>query len=107
MQLTLKSYIMKTQTIITPTGKTLRFIPSNDFMSILEVDSMAFDFEIHHHHNNLVEAIAFREFHIDSEDPATRAIEQALLTYCLSFSLFELYYEDGIPCLTHTFGIEI
>jgi hypothetical protein len=99
---------MKSQTIKTPSGKIITFIPGTDYMSILQTeDYMAFDFELHPDRNDATKAIAFREFHIYAAEPLIRNYEQALLNYCLSFGLFELCYEDGIPCLTHTFNIKL
>lgn len=68
-------------------------VSTNDYLTI--------DFEFHYY-KDLKKTTLFREFHIDSPDPLTRAIEQALFLKFCSYGYFDICYEDGIPCLSKT-----
>ena len=103
---------METQ-ITTPNGNTLFFhqiekpehygMPGIPNGIIIDPHSFfALDFEIHQYDTH---TILFREFHIDSTDTLTAQFERAALNLMLRYCLFELTYEDGIPCLSHKINL--
>ena len=60
----------------------------------------SFDFEYHKYDCGKI--TLFREFHLNSSNPLISALDKAILDLCLQYCIFELCYEDGIPCLSLT-----
>lgn len=66
------------------------------------------DFEFHQYKDSSgkpTHITLLREFHIDSTDPSTAAFEKAALILMLKYHVFELCFEDGIPCLAITINL--
>ena len=92
---------------VLPNGDNITFnhsdMDSETKMSTVNINYLEADFEFHQFKTDQgVKLNFFREFHIESSNPLTAAIEQALFNYFASLCYFELCYEDGIPCLTKT-----